>query len=148
MLSRYYGPYGMFIIIILYSITNLGQGGLFRSQLSCRLVASKVVVQVVVFLLDDNSKVVLGACCLPFYEHVGTTCVCMYKVFLLRVWHGILLKFRSFCGQEGCSLLFALNISFLPFEAYFWHGKFMKMYIVITISMVMILRDSALWDNI
>jgi hypothetical protein len=30
----------------LYSITNLGQGGLFRSQLSYRLVVSKVVVQV------------------------------------------------------------------------------------------------------
>jgi hypothetical protein len=24
--------------------------------------------------LDDNSEVVLGACCLPFYEHDGTTC--------------------------------------------------------------------------
>jgi hypothetical protein len=47
-----------------YSITNLGQGGLFRSQMSYRLVVSYVVVQVVVFLLDDNSEVVLGACCL------------------------------------------------------------------------------------
>jgi hypothetical protein len=44
-----------------------------------------VVVQVVVFLLDDNSEVVLGACCLPLYEHVGTTCVCMYIICLLRV---------------------------------------------------------------
>jgi hypothetical protein len=33
-----------------------------------------MVVQVVVFSLDDNSEVGLGACCLPFYEHVGTTC--------------------------------------------------------------------------
>jgi hypothetical protein len=61
-----------------YSIANLGQGGLFRSQLSYLLVVSYVVVQVVVFLLDDSPEVVLGACCLPFYEHVGTTCVCMY----------------------------------------------------------------------
>jgi hypothetical protein len=35
--------------------------------------------------LDDNLEVVLGACCLPFYEHVGTTCVCMYIICLLRV---------------------------------------------------------------
>jgi hypothetical protein len=48
-----------------YSITSLGHCGLFRSQLSYRLVVSYVVVQVVVFLLDDNSEVVLGACCLP-----------------------------------------------------------------------------------
>jgi hypothetical protein len=68
-----------------YSITNLGQGGLFRSQLSYRLVVSYVVFQVVVFLSDDNSEVVLGACCLPFYEHVGTTCACMYIICLLRV---------------------------------------------------------------
>jgi hypothetical protein len=68
-----------------YSITNLGQGGLFRSQLSYRLVVSYVVVQVVVLLLDDNPEVVLGACCLPFYEHVGTTCVCMYIICLLSV---------------------------------------------------------------
>jgi hypothetical protein len=82
-----------------YSITNLGQGGLFRSQLSYRLVVSSVVIQVVVFLLDDNSEVVLGACCLPFHEHIGTTCVCMYMICLLRVWHGLLLKFlRFFCG--------------------------------------------------
>jgi hypothetical protein len=52
-----------------YSITNLDQGALFRSQLSYRLVVSYVIVQVVVFLLDDNSEVVLGACCLPLYEH-------------------------------------------------------------------------------
>jgi hypothetical protein len=26
-------------------------------------------------LLDDNSEVVLEACCLPFYEHVGILCV-------------------------------------------------------------------------
>jgi hypothetical protein len=37
---------------------NLGQGGLFRSQLSRRLVVSSVVVQVVVFILDDILKVV------------------------------------------------------------------------------------------
>jgi hypothetical protein len=36
---------------------NLGQVGLFRSQLSYRLVVSYVVVQVVAFLLDDNSEV-------------------------------------------------------------------------------------------
>jgi hypothetical protein len=41
-----------------YSITNLGQGSLFRSQQSRRLVASSVVVQVVVFLLDDNLELV------------------------------------------------------------------------------------------
>jgi hypothetical protein len=40
---------------------NLDQGGLFRSQLSYRLVVSYVVVQVVVFLSDDNSEVVLRA---------------------------------------------------------------------------------------
>jgi hypothetical protein len=32
------------------------------------------------FLLDDNSEVVLGACCLPFYEHVGTTCVYVHNL--------------------------------------------------------------------
>jgi hypothetical protein len=37
-----------------YLITNSGQGGLFRSQHSRRLVVSYVVVQVVVFLLDDK----------------------------------------------------------------------------------------------
>jgi hypothetical protein len=37
---------------------NLGQGGLCMSQLSRRLVVSSVVVQVVVFLLDDILKVV------------------------------------------------------------------------------------------
>jgi hypothetical protein len=101
-----------------YSITNLGRGGLFRSQQSCRLVISWVVVQVVVFLLDDNLEVVSGDCC-PFYEHVGANCVCRDNVFLLRVWHGILLKFlRSFCSQEECNLLFAVNITFLRFEAY------------------------------
>jgi hypothetical protein len=64
---------------------NLVQGVLFLSQLSCRLVVSYVVVQVVVILLDDNSEVVLGACCLPFYEHVGTTCVCTYIICLIRL---------------------------------------------------------------
>jgi hypothetical protein len=33
--------------------------------LSCHIISS-VIVQVVVFLLDDNSELVLGACCLPF----------------------------------------------------------------------------------
>jgi hypothetical protein len=68
-----------------YSIRNLGQGGLFRSQLSYLLVVSYVVFQVVVFLSDDNSEVVLGACCLPFYEHVGTTFVCVYIICLISV---------------------------------------------------------------
>jgi hypothetical protein len=44
-----------------YSITNLGQGGLFQSQHSRQPVASSLVVQVVVFLLDDTLEVVLGA---------------------------------------------------------------------------------------
>jgi hypothetical protein len=57
-----------------------------------------VVVQVVVFLLVDNSEVVLGACCIPFYEHVGTTCVYMFKICILRVCHGVLLKLLLFCG--------------------------------------------------
>jgi hypothetical protein len=48
-----------------------------------------VVVQVIAFLLDDNLEAVLGACSPPFYELVGTNCVCMYKVVLLRVGHGI-----------------------------------------------------------
>jgi hypothetical protein len=39
-----------------YSNPNLGQGCLFRSQLSYRLVVSYVVFQVVVFLLDDKSS--------------------------------------------------------------------------------------------
>jgi hypothetical protein len=34
-----------------------------------------VVFQVVIFFLDDNLEVVLGACCLQFYEHAGTTYV-------------------------------------------------------------------------
>jgi hypothetical protein len=55
-----------------YSVTNLGQGDLFRFQLSYRLVVSSVVVQVVVFLLDDNLVLVHGVCCLPFAERVGT----------------------------------------------------------------------------
>jgi hypothetical protein len=34
----------------------------------------------------------------------------------------VLLKFvRSFCGQEDCALLFAVNISLMGFEAYFCH---------------------------
>jgi hypothetical protein len=37
---------------------NLGQGGLFQSQYSCRLVVSSVVNQVIVFLLDDILEVV------------------------------------------------------------------------------------------
>jgi hypothetical protein len=59
-----------------------------------------VVFQVVDFLLGDNSEVVLGACSLPFYtEHDGTTCVCMYIICLLRVRHGVILKFiHLFCG--------------------------------------------------
>jgi hypothetical protein len=64
---------------------NLGQGCLFRSQHSRRLVASSVVVEVVVFLLDDNLKVVLEAYSLPFDESVGTNCVCKYTVFLLKM---------------------------------------------------------------
>jgi hypothetical protein len=48
--------------------------------------------------LDDNSEAVLGARCLPFYEHVGTTCVCMYIICLLRVLYGVLLFFCFFCG--------------------------------------------------
>jgi hypothetical protein len=44
-----------------------------------------VVVPVAVFLLDDNSKVVLGVCCLPFYEHVGTSCVDYTSEFLLSI---------------------------------------------------------------
>jgi hypothetical protein len=46
--------------------TKLRQSDLFRSQHSRRLVVSSVVVQVVVFLLDDILEVVLGACSLPF----------------------------------------------------------------------------------
>jgi hypothetical protein len=42
--------------IIFYHEVN--QSGLFRSQPSRRLVVSSVVVQVVVFLLDDNLEVV------------------------------------------------------------------------------------------
>jgi hypothetical protein len=68
-----------------YSTTNLGQGGLFRSQESRRLIVSSVFVQVVIFLLDDNLEVVLGACSPPLDGCVGIDCVCMYKVFLLRV---------------------------------------------------------------
>jgi hypothetical protein len=41
-----------------YSITNLGQDGLFRSQHSRCLVVSSVVVQVGVFLVDDILEVV------------------------------------------------------------------------------------------
>jgi hypothetical protein len=67
------------------SITNLGQCGLFQSQQSCLLIVSWVVIQVVIFLLDDKLNVVLGACSPPFYECVGTSCVCVHKVFLLRV---------------------------------------------------------------
>jgi hypothetical protein len=88
-----------------YSITNLGQGGLFRSQLSYHLVVTKVVIQIVVFLLVDNSQVVLGACCLPLYEHVGTTCDCMYIICLLREF--FLNFFGSFVVKKSvpcCSL--------------------------------------------
>jgi hypothetical protein len=94
-----------------YSITNLGHSGLSLFQHSHYIVFSSVVVQVVVFLLDGNSEVVQGACCLPIDERVGTNCVCRYKGFLLRMWHEVRLKFlRSFCGQEECTLLFAVNI--------------------------------------
>jgi hypothetical protein len=48
-----------------YSITKSGQGVLFRSQHSYRLVVSSLVVQVVVFLLDGILEVVYGACSLP-----------------------------------------------------------------------------------
>jgi hypothetical protein len=72
-----------------------------------------MVVQVVVFLLNDISELVLGACCLPFYEHVGTTCVCMYEGCVMGV-------FLSFFVVK-CTLLFAVSISFLRFEAYFCH---------------------------
>jgi hypothetical protein len=59
---------------------------------------------------------------LLFYEHVATTCVYMYIICLLRMWHGAIPKFlRFFCGQEECTLLFAVNISFLWSEAYFCH---------------------------
>jgi hypothetical protein len=51
------------IIIIFHH--EFRPGWPFRSQLSYRLVVSYVVFQVVVFLLDDNSEIVLGACCLP-----------------------------------------------------------------------------------
>jgi hypothetical protein len=44
-----------FTIVIFHY--ELGQGGLFRSQISRHLVVCSVVVQVVVFLLDDNLKV-------------------------------------------------------------------------------------------
>jgi hypothetical protein len=47
-------------------MTNLGQGGLFQSQHSCHQVISSVVIQVIVFLLDNNLKVALRACSLPF----------------------------------------------------------------------------------
>jgi hypothetical protein len=47
-----------------YSITNLGQGGLFWSQHSRHLVVFSVVIQVVVFLLDDNLNFFEGACSL------------------------------------------------------------------------------------
>jgi hypothetical protein len=43
-------------------ITNLGHGGMFQSQHLRRVVVPAVVVQVVVFVLDDNLKLVLGAC--------------------------------------------------------------------------------------
>jgi hypothetical protein len=67
-----------------YSITNLGQGGRIRFQHSSRLVISSVVVQVVVFLLDDNLNVVYGACSPPFDECVGPNCVyvCLQSFYL------------------------------------------------------------------
>jgi hypothetical protein len=70
-------------------------------------------------------KLFCGACCLQFYEHVGTTCVCMYIICLLRVWYGFLLKFlHLFCGKYLCKFCgkFCVNISFLRFEAYFCHS--------------------------
>jgi hypothetical protein len=63
---------------------KLGHGGLFRSEHWRRLVVSYVVIQVVVFLLDDNSEVVLEAYSVPFDEPFGANCVCVYKVFLLK----------------------------------------------------------------
>jgi hypothetical protein len=41
-----------------HSITKLGHGGLFHSQHSLHLELSLVVVQVVVFLLDDILEVI------------------------------------------------------------------------------------------
>jgi hypothetical protein len=64
---------------------NLGQGCLFRCQHSRHPVLASVVVQVVIFLLDDILEVVLRACSLPFDECVGTKCVCTYKFFLLKM---------------------------------------------------------------
>jgi hypothetical protein len=64
-----------------HTITNLGHGGLFRSQLSYRLVVSSVVDQVVVFLLDVILEVVQKACSLSFDERVGTNRVSLYFFF-------------------------------------------------------------------
>jgi hypothetical protein len=90
-----------------YCIMNLGQGCLFRCQHSRHPVVVSVVVQVV-FLLDDILEVVLRACSLPSDDCVGTKCVCMYKVFLLKIWHGVLLKpLRSFVVCKSTLLMFS-----------------------------------------
>jgi hypothetical protein len=79
-------------------VSEVGGGSTYipEGNSECHLIVSKVVIQVVVFLWDDISEVVLGACYLPFSERVGTNCVCMYKVFLLRLSHGVIKVLRSF----------------------------------------------------
>jgi hypothetical protein len=41
-----------------YSITNLGQGGLFQSEHSHHPVIFSVVIQVIILILDDNLEVI------------------------------------------------------------------------------------------
>jgi hypothetical protein len=71
-----------------------------------------VVVQVTVFLLDDNLKVVSRACGLPFDERFDEVFLQKKKKRNVRFPVQFL---RFFCGQEQCVLLFAVNISFLLF---------------------------------